>query len=159
RLGIFHLPKLKIITIGNLPVKPPQRNDLNQLASLIPGAIQSNLIGLDLDELKELAANAEIEVYTADSDSEGAFAVLCEELARQTPNSELLSMALVLKGIRWASNRDDVLFRLKEKDITAATEFVCAQGWRRLHRMQYECEWNGIPLNEFFTKNPLESEL
>jgi hypothetical protein len=39
-LGIFHLPKLKIITIGNLPVKPPQRNDLNQLASLIPGAIQ-----------------------------------------------------------------------------------------------------------------------
>jgi hypothetical protein len=40
RLGIFHLPKLKIITIGNLPVKPPQRNDLNQLASLIPGAIQ-----------------------------------------------------------------------------------------------------------------------
>jgi hypothetical protein len=38
-LGIFHLPKLKIITIGNLPVKPPQRNDLNQLASLIPGAI------------------------------------------------------------------------------------------------------------------------
>ena len=40
RLGIFHLPKLKIITIGNLPVKPPQRGDLNQLASLIPGAIQ-----------------------------------------------------------------------------------------------------------------------
>lgn len=40
RLGIFHLPKLKIITIGNLPVKPPQRSDLNQLASLIPGAIQ-----------------------------------------------------------------------------------------------------------------------
>jgi hypothetical protein len=38
-LGIFHLPKLKIITIGNLPVKPPQRSDLNQLASLIPGAI------------------------------------------------------------------------------------------------------------------------
>jgi hypothetical protein len=41
QLGIFHLPKLKIITIGNLPVKPPQRNDLNQLASLIPGAIQA----------------------------------------------------------------------------------------------------------------------
>ena len=40
QLGIFHLPKLKIITIGNLPVKPPQRSDLNQLASLIPGAIQ-----------------------------------------------------------------------------------------------------------------------
>jgi hypothetical protein len=42
RLGIFHLPKLKIITIGNLPVKPPQRNDLNQLASLIPGAIHDS---------------------------------------------------------------------------------------------------------------------
>jgi hypothetical protein len=42
RLGIFHLPKLKIITIGNLPVKPPQRNDLNQLASLIPGAIHTD---------------------------------------------------------------------------------------------------------------------
>jgi len=40
RLGIFHLPKLKTSTIGNLPVKPPQRNDLNQLASLILGAIQ-----------------------------------------------------------------------------------------------------------------------
>jgi hypothetical protein len=40
RLGIFHLPKLKIITIGNLSVKPPQRSDLNQLASLILGAIQ-----------------------------------------------------------------------------------------------------------------------
>jgi hypothetical protein len=45
RLGIFHLPKLKIITIGNLPVKPPQRNDLNQLASLIPGAIQQRNSG------------------------------------------------------------------------------------------------------------------
>jgi hypothetical protein len=45
RLGIFHLPKLKIITIGNLPVKPPQRNDLNQLASLIPGAIQAATLG------------------------------------------------------------------------------------------------------------------
>ena len=123
------------------------------------GYKQSNLIGLDLGELKELAATAEIEVYTADSDSKSAFDVLCEELARQIPSSELSSVALVLKGIRWASNRDDVLFRLKEKDITAATEFVCAQGWRRLHRMQYECEWNGIPLNEFFTKNPLESEL
>jgi hypothetical protein len=43
-LGIFHLPKLKIITIGNLPVKPPQRNDLNQLASLIPGAIHTSLL-------------------------------------------------------------------------------------------------------------------
>jgi hypothetical protein len=40
RLGIFHLPKLKIITIDNLSVKPPQRSDLNQLASLILGAIQ-----------------------------------------------------------------------------------------------------------------------
>jgi hypothetical protein len=52
RLGIFHLPKLKIITIGNLPVKPPQRNDLNQLASLIPGAIQidsSSLVHLSTD--------------------------------------------------------------------------------------------------------------
>jgi hypothetical protein len=39
RLGIFHLPKLKIITIGNLPVKPPQGSDLNQLASFILGAI------------------------------------------------------------------------------------------------------------------------
>jgi hypothetical protein len=45
-LGIFHLPKLKIITIGNLPVKPPQRNDLNQLASLIPGAIHSVNFGV-----------------------------------------------------------------------------------------------------------------
>jgi hypothetical protein len=42
RLGIFHLPKLKIITIGNLSVKPPQRSDLNQLASLILGAIHHN---------------------------------------------------------------------------------------------------------------------
>jgi hypothetical protein len=41
RLGIFHLPKLKIITFGNLSVKPPQRSDLNQLASLILGAIQA----------------------------------------------------------------------------------------------------------------------
>ena len=41
QLGIFHLPKLKIITIGNLPVKPPQRSDLNQQASLIPGAIHT----------------------------------------------------------------------------------------------------------------------
>jgi hypothetical protein len=40
-LGIFHLPKLKIITIGNLSVKPPQRSDLNQLASLILGAIHN----------------------------------------------------------------------------------------------------------------------
>jgi hypothetical protein len=47
RLGTFHLPKLKIITIGNLPVKPPQRNDLNQLASLIPGAIQSAFLRRD----------------------------------------------------------------------------------------------------------------
>ena len=28
------------VATGNLPVKPPQRSDLNQLASLIPGAIQ-----------------------------------------------------------------------------------------------------------------------
>ena len=27
------------VAIGDLPVKPPQRSDLNQLASLIPGAI------------------------------------------------------------------------------------------------------------------------
>lgn len=26
RLGMFNPPKLKTITIGNLPVKPPQRN-------------------------------------------------------------------------------------------------------------------------------------
>jgi len=43
RLGIFHLPKLKIITIGNLSVKPPQRSDLNQLASLILGPIQNTV--------------------------------------------------------------------------------------------------------------------
>ena len=29
------------VATGNLPVKPPQRSDLNQLASLILGAIQS----------------------------------------------------------------------------------------------------------------------
>jgi len=28
------------VATGNLPVKPPQRSDLNQLASLILGAIQ-----------------------------------------------------------------------------------------------------------------------
>ncbi len=28
------------VATGNLPVKPPQRGDLNQLASLIPGVIQ-----------------------------------------------------------------------------------------------------------------------
>jgi hypothetical protein len=50
-LGIFHLPKLKTITIGNLPVKPPQRNDLNQLASLIPGAIHNP----ERDEVVKLA--------------------------------------------------------------------------------------------------------
>jgi hypothetical protein len=41
RLDIFLLPKLKKTTIGNLPVKPPQRNDLNQRASTKPGAIHS----------------------------------------------------------------------------------------------------------------------
>ena len=35
------MPKLKTITIGNLAVKPPQWNDLNQRASSKPGAIQS----------------------------------------------------------------------------------------------------------------------
>jgi hypothetical protein len=40
-LDIFPLPKRKKITIGNLPVKPPQRNDLTQRASTIPGAIQN----------------------------------------------------------------------------------------------------------------------
>ncbi|MDH4478870.1 MAG: hypothetical protein QE283_03240, partial [Rhodoferax sp.] len=39
QLGIFPLPKLKTITIGNLAVKPPQWNDLNQRASSKPGAI------------------------------------------------------------------------------------------------------------------------
>jgi transposase InsO family protein len=33
RLGTFHLPKLKTITVGNLPTKPPQRIDLNQLTT------------------------------------------------------------------------------------------------------------------------------
>jgi transposase InsO family protein len=35
----FPLPKLRKITIGNSPVKPPQRKDLNQPASAKPGAI------------------------------------------------------------------------------------------------------------------------
>ena len=30
------------VATGNLPVKPPQRSDLNQLASLIPVAIHSD---------------------------------------------------------------------------------------------------------------------
>jgi hypothetical protein len=38
----FLLPKLKRTTIGNLPVKPPQRNDLTQRASSKPGAIQES---------------------------------------------------------------------------------------------------------------------
>ena len=32
------------VATGNLPVKPPQRSDLNQLASLIPGAIHYDLL-------------------------------------------------------------------------------------------------------------------
>ena len=32
------------VATGNLPVKPPQRGDLNQLASLILGAIQPQLV-------------------------------------------------------------------------------------------------------------------
>jgi hypothetical protein len=39
QLDIFPLPKLKKTTIGKLPVRPPQRNDLTQRASLKPGAI------------------------------------------------------------------------------------------------------------------------
>ena len=121
------------------------------------GYKQSNLIGLDLDELKELAAIAEIKVYTADSESEGAFDVLCEELKRQIPHSELLVVALVLQELKWAINRSDVLFRLKEKDIEMATDFICDQGWRQLHRMQFESELRGIPLAEFFTETQLIS--
>jgi hypothetical protein len=37
----FLLPKLRKITIGNSPVKPLLRLDLNQLASMKPGAIHN----------------------------------------------------------------------------------------------------------------------
>ena len=32
------------VATGNLPVKPPQRSDLNQLASLIPVAIHIGIL-------------------------------------------------------------------------------------------------------------------
>jgi hypothetical protein len=44
QLDIFPLPKLKKTTIGKLPVRPPQRNDLTQRASLKPGAIQFDVM-------------------------------------------------------------------------------------------------------------------
>ncbi len=39
------------VAIGNLSVKPPQRSDLNQLASLILGAIQHALLLLSVSVL------------------------------------------------------------------------------------------------------------
>ena len=61
-MGIFPLPKLKTITIGNLAVKPPQWNDLNQRASSKPGAIQGAGLGKALlkDSLLRTAQAADI---------------------------------------------------------------------------------------------------
>ena len=41
------------VATGNSPVKPPQRSNLNQLASLIPGVIQ--LIASWVDRVSEVA--------------------------------------------------------------------------------------------------------
>ncbi len=56
------------VATGNLPVKPPQRGDLNQLASLIPGPIQTlkNCVLLEHYHLPgelEHSVNAFVEYY------------------------------------------------------------------------------------------------
>ena len=121
------------------------------------GYKRADLVGLDLDELKEVASEAEIPVFTADAESCAEIEVLCEELQRLKPRSKVLATALVLKELRWIRNEDEVLFRLKEKDIEKAILFVCEQGWRELHRMPFAQVWQGIPLEDFFTDKPLLS--
>lgn len=121
------------------------------------GYKRADLVGLDLDELKEVASEAEIPVFTPNTESCAEIEVLCEELQRLKPRSMVLATALVLKELRWIRNEDEVLFHLKEKDIEQATLFVCEQGWRELHRMPFTQVWQGIPFEHFFTDKPLVS--
>lgn len=121
------------------------------------GYKRADLVGLDLDELKELASNAGMSVFTPDAQSRPEIEVLCEELQRQIPRSIVLVTALVLKELRWIRNQEEVLFRLEEKDIEKAILFVCEQGWRELHRMPFTQMWRGIPFEHFFTDKPLVS--
>ena len=91
QLDIFPLPKLKKITIGNLPVKPPHRNDLNQRASLKPGAIQSDIRQFHYQGLRNCA-----EIYDSHrnrSDRYGVWAVGLKQ-PWAIPTSEWLSMEL-----------------------------------------------------------------
>jgi hypothetical protein len=123
------------------------------------GHKKSALIGLDLDALKDLASSADIAVFTADSACQSEASVLCKELARKIPNSKLLSLIQTLVDVRWATNQQEVLYRLQEKDIEVATQFVCQQGWRQLHRMEFKTEWRGVSMEDFFTDKKLEGLL
>ena len=121
------------------------------------GYKRADLVGLDLDELKELASEEEIPVFTPDTESCAEIEVLCEELERHKPRSLVLATALVLSHLNWIKNEDEVLFRLKKEDIEKAILFVCEQGWRELHRVPFTQVWRGIPFKDFFTDKPLVS--
>ena len=122
------------------------------------GYSAAQLSAYDFDELSALAAKKDIFIFSKIADSAEEIRVLEEELKRLCPNSPFLLCIPKLLDFDWTLNKKEILFRLTEKDIKAAKKFVCEQGWRQLHRLEFKTMWKGIDVRDFFTDVEVEHE-
>ena len=122
------------------------------------GYSAAQLSAYDFDELTALAAQKDIPTFSKDNKSAEEISVLEEELQRLFPDSPFLPCTPKLRNFDWTLNKKEILFRLTEKDIEDAKKFVCEQGWRQLHRLDFGTIWRGIDVRDFFTDVEVEHE-
>ena len=123
------------------------------------GFNRSELSVYDFDELRDLATDLDIQVFTGSGSSESEVTVLTGELSRLCSDSLFLDIGRKLVDFPWTLNKEGVLFRLEEKDIELALNFVLQQGWRQLHRLDFKTKWRGIEVSDFFTDAEFISEI